>query len=416
MLGTLSRTPLRGGLLLSAVFLFSCTASQSAAPLPEKPKREIPPEEPVATPKAAPPAPLTWADATFSPRPASPSDPDLDELLSDCGTGDLALHEAAQWIADTHARRGTIPDPEELRFHLHRRGAPYVMPRLWSAKAHGLPFAKLKSHVKNWASRRSALGQFRCGAASADFDEGQVISIIQVDVQAEMQPLPTLIASSGFVDFEARIDKSSTAATVVLLPPDGPPHSITPDINHSLVSARLSLASEGTYLVQLMATQQGGPRPVAEALITVGESRPNRPAEQEVPGEDAFDATLPPADALFAMMNSARAHEGLPELERSRDLDRLAHSHSQAMEKNGRVSHDTGRLDPAQRIAAAGVEASAAGENVAFAQSVLRLHRVLWASPSHRENLLLRRWEAAGVGLAQSADDSYYATQLFIDR
>jgi uncharacterized protein YkwD len=103
-------------------------------------------------------------------------------------------------------------------------------------------------------------------------------------------------------------------------------------------------------------------------------------------------------------------------LKRNRTLDEVALGHNRAMLKTGRISHDTGQGDPAYRVGLAGLSPKATGENVAMAGSVVRLHRVLWASPAHRENLLLRRWDQAGVAVTARDDGALYTTQLFIDQ
>jgi uncharacterized protein YkwD len=182
-----------------------------------------------------------------------------------------------------------------------------------------------------------------------------------------------------------------------------------------IAKARFSIETEGTWLVQLMATQEGGPRPVAQLFITADRPPPSSLDASAVPGEKAFDPALPPDDALFALLNEAREDGGLPRVKRNRKLDRLAEEHCRRMVEQGRISHDTGAGHPAHRIELAGLHPKASGENVALAGTVVRLHRVLWASPAHRENLLLRRWDEAGVAIVDDGAGSLYATQLFTD-
>ncbi len=413
--------PLAGkasAMILLAGLGFAC--SHSPAPPAREAPSDNPPHEPTneTTPsEPSPPPPLPWEEKTFSPRPASPEKPELEELVRVCGAGDQSLHEVAKWVAERQIEEGQTPGLDHVRFHLHRRGAPYVMPRLWSAQVVGVSFARLREDVQEWAQTHTPFGSFRCGAASAQAPDGsQIVSVIQVDVLAEMMPLPTRTQAGSFLDLETKLLAGSTAANVVLLPPKGRPFSVTPDLDGQLVHARLSLPTEGMWLVQVMATQQGGPRPVAEALVSAGTERPSRLAEQPVPGEKAFDPRLSREDALFALMNQARQEEGLPKLTRNEKLDAVAQKHSDAMLERGRVSHNTGSGNPARRTEQAGFKVAAVGENVALAASVPRLHRVLWASPSHRENLLLRRWEEVGVAISEREDGTLFATQLFIDR
>lgn len=155
---------------------------------------------------------------------------------------------------------------------------------------------------------------------------------------------------------------------------------------------------------------------MAQAIVSVGEPPPAAFAQAEVPGESAFNEQAAPDDALFALLNAARREHDLHPLRRNQTLDRVAAEHCRAMNARGQVSHDTGAGDPARRVEEAGLRPQATGENVALAASVPRLHRVLWASPSHRENTLLRRWDEAGVAVVQKDDGSLLATEVFIDR
>ena len=77
------------------------------------------------------------------------------------------------------------------------------------------------------------------------------------------------------------------------------------------------------------------------------------------------------------------------------------------------VGHDVGGGDPRVRLEAAGISATVAGENVASAGSLENAHRALWASPSHRGNLLLERFTRVGVAVAQAADGTLWVTEMF---
>lgn len=357
-----------------------------------------------------------WVDQTFSPRPGSPPAPELEELVATCGQGDVALHEVAQLIADVEAETGETPSMDEVGFHLRRTGSPYVMPRLWSATMSGVDHEELLGHIGEWAKINPSVGDLRCGVGLHRAGNGsQTVTAIQVDAVADLRPVPTKVDTADWIELEAKFLRPTTAATVVLLPPEGPPRQVATDLRGQSAHARFSLSMPGTWLVQVMGTQHGGPRPVASALITAGEKPPGHHASKPVPGEGAFDSSLTPADALFELVNAARKEEGLPTLRRSRKLDRIALAHSEAMVEQGRISHDTGLGDPSYRVGASGLQYKATGENVAMAQTVPRLHRVLWASPSHRENLLLRRWDEVGVAIAERPDGSLFATQLFLD-
>jgi uncharacterized protein YkwD len=115
------------------------------------------------------------------------------------------------------------------------------------------------------------------------------------------------------------------------------------------------------------------------------------------------------------MVRAARARENLPPLARDSRLDRIAQAHAEAMQTARRVAHDVGDGDPGSRVQNAGLDVKVAGENVARALTLSRVHRALWASPSHRGNLLDPRFEAVGVGIVRDADGTVWAAEVFAD-
>jgi uncharacterized protein YkwD len=370
-----------------------------------------------ASEAATPSGPLLpWEKETFSPRPGSSPDPLLEGAELACGEGDVSLHEAAEWLA-THFSEHQGPSSIDFaNFQLRRRGSPYVMPRLWAAQMTKLDAAAIESAVKEWAQQRPALGQYRCGVAAAQLEGGDYgVIVLQADVLVDLLPVPTKVETGTWLKLEARLLSSASEASVLLLPPDGLPRHLRTQLEGSTLKARFPIETAGTWLIQLMATVSGGPRPVAQMLVTAGIDPPQAPDERKVPGEGGIDNKASADDALFAAINEARADQGLPELKRNRRLDAVARAHSETMMSLGRISHDTGQGNPAFRVEEAGIHPKATGENVALAGSVVRLHRALWASPSHRENMLLRRWNEVGVAVLVGEDDLLYATQLYID-
>ena len=119
--------------------------------------------------------------------------------------------------------------------------------------------------------------------------------------------------------------------------------------------------------------------------------------------------------ALEWMVREARARERRPPLHRDARLDRIAQTHAEAMQSARRVAHDVGDGDPGARVQAAGLDVRIAGENVARALTLNRAHRALWASPSHRSNLLDPRFEAVGIGIVRDPDGTVWAAEVFAD-
>jgi uncharacterized protein YkwD len=113
------------------------------------------------------------------------------------------------------------------------------------------------------------------------------------------------------------------------------------------------------------------------------------------------------------MIAVARDSEGLAPLKPNRALDRLARAHAGRMMRASELAHDAGDGDVRRRLEDAGIDAASVGENIAHAATVPLAHRALWASPSHRDNLLGPRFARLGVGVARDPDGTVWVTELF---
>lgn len=124
----------------------------------------------------------------------------------------------------------------------------------------------------------------------------------------------------------------------------------------------------------------------------------------------------------FALLNAKRLEMGLSALNWSDDVAKIARVHSQNMASYKFFSH-TG-LDGymvSDRADKLGIRKwSAIGENIAYNrgyQNPVEFAVERWMlSNSHRENLLSNRWKESGVGVAITADGTYYFTQVFLVR
>lgn len=232
---------------------------------------------------------------------------------------------------------------------------------------------------------------------------------------ADMQPLPTVVTSGTWLDVSADLLVPATEAKVLVLGPTGRPFAVPTSHNEGRVRARLRVDRAGVWLVQVMATVAGGPRPVAEALVHSDVEPATEYAGLPAPGEQAGREASDPGRALFSMINAARVSEGAKALRWDPGLSRVAEEHARAMRAARRLAHELSDGNPAERVAKAGIVARATGENVAHAADVARAHRALWASPAHRENLLLGRFSAVGVGLAEDDDGSVWVCEIFAE-
>ncbi|HSN98652.1 MAG TPA: CAP domain-containing protein [Candidatus Nanopelagicales bacterium] len=376
-----------------------------------------PPPKPLPSASAPAPArlpPLAWSPMTRSPQPLAAVPASDVALLSLCGAPDAALSSVARRNLDRQRLGLDILPSDELLFTLRSTGEPHPWPRAWPISGGKLAEAELHKRFGAWASGWRTLGIRRCGVARGLLPDGaEVVSVIGVDALADLSPLPTTARVGQWLTLEGAMLVPATAVKVVLLGPRGAPKSVPASLHQGRVRASFAVDQPGAWLVQVLATVSTGPRPVLEAMVHAGTAAPAQFARAAAPGEEAGKGAKDDADALMRMMNAARAAEGQPALARDAALDALALEHAEAMQKARLVGHDVGAGDPSARLQAAGYQARVAGENVATSDRVEHAHRAIWASPSHRGNLLMGEYKRAGVAVVRDANGRVWVTELF---
>ncbi|MCC6215055.1 MAG: CAP domain-containing protein [Polyangiaceae bacterium] len=373
-------------------------------------------DPPVAPSASAAPVASGWAPATRAPREA-PADPATRALSEVCGAADASLATAAAWVAAELAAGRETPEIAAVTYALRALGAPYVWPRLWTLSGGEVEAADLRARLERWRASFDDGGERRCGVARVASDDGHdIVVAIGVDSLASLEPLPTSAAPGAKLAVTARLPPGYSRPKLVVLGPAGRPRSVETRFERDgTARATFSPDRAGSWLVQMLASGPTGPRPVLEAWLHAGVTPPLGWQESAVPGEDDARSARDATSALTAMINGARAAERLAPLRRDSALDRVAQAHADAMRGARRVGHDVGDGDPARRVAATGLALLATGENVAHARSIVRAHRALWSSPSHRDNLLVPRFEALGVGIAVGDEGTLWVCETFAD-
>ncbi len=356
-----------------------------------------------------------WATEVRSPRPAAPTiEPDLARR---CGATDAALAAVAQRLADEHARGTVDLETARVAFELRAAGSPYPWPRVFALTGYALDARAAAEPLERWLAGFDDGGERRCGLGRATDARGATHRVAVVaDVLADLAPLPVRARTGAWLRLEAELLVPTAGAKVVLLGPRGRPRPVPTSLVDGRARAAFALAEPGPWLVQLLADTGGGPRPVSEALVHADVPPPDEYVAADVPGETAARGAATPALALAAMIDAARASEGLGRLAIDPELSALAAAHAAAMRAARRLAHALGGGDLTARLAAADVTPRVAGENVAHAADVTRGHRVIWQSPSHRDTLLDPRFDTVGVGLARDPDGSLWLCEIFAQR
>ncbi len=124
----------------------------------------------------------------------------------------------------------------------------------------------------------------------------------------------------------------------------------------------------------------------------------------------------------FSLINQKRTEIGLPALEWSDEVAKIARIHSENMVKFNFFSHRgiDGKTVDGRADSLGVTKWTLLGENIAYNrgyENPIETAVEKWMlSPTHRENLLNNRWKESAIGIAITDDGTYYFTQVFIKR
>jgi hypothetical protein len=114
------------------------------------------------------------------------------------------------------------------------------------------------------------------------------------------------------------------------------------------------------------------------------------------------------AKEIFALLNQARAHQGLAPLAWDSRLAAAARRHAELMAEGGEVAHVLpGEQDVQHRLAATGMHFDRSGENVALNVTPEAVHQAFTRSREHRENILDPRYNAVGIAAVRWSEGLY---------
>ena len=128
-------------------------------------------------------------------------------------------------------------------------------------------------------------------------------------------------------------------------------------------------------------------------------------------------STDPSAEAtMLAYVNEQRTQRGLAPLRLDPSLTAVARAQSADMFRQSYFSHDAPNgATPFDRMHAAGIRYTMAGENIAYAPTVSIADTGLMNSPEHRANILRPEFTRIGVGVVSGGLFQEMFTQDFAD-
>ena len=116
-----------------------------------------------------------------------------------------------------------------------------------------------------------------------------------------------------------------------------------------------------------------------------------------------------------SLLNVDRRANGLPDLKVDSRLTTLAQNYAQDMVNRNYFSHTNPEgQSPFDRMKAAGISYSYAGENIAMNQTVQAAETALMSDSGHRANILSSNYTTVGIGVAYDKNGNLYIVQDFI--
>jgi uncharacterized protein YkwD len=372
---------------------------------------------------AAPPDPPAWVEVTSSPvsLTGTPDDALERALLARCGAGEAGLSAPARDVVSRKLRGLPMPEAGSIAFVQRAAGEPHPWARAWAASGKSLSAEATLRALDTWLSDDPTPALRRCGVASGAAYGTHAIAVVAVDAFADLAPLPTRGRTGQWLTIEAKLRVHADGGTVTILGPGGSTRRVPAWFDGTTLRTRFVLDRPGAFAVQVVASTSEGPRPVIEASVFADVEPPAHPAgdgeapdDRRAPAAGSDDAAL--ATTLASALASARSTAGEPELVRDTRLDAVARAHAERMAARRELAHDAGDGDPDERLRAAGLTARASGENVAHAATVALAHSALWASPSHRANMLRRDFDRVGLAVVRDDRGEVWAVETFASR
>ncbi len=202
-----------------------------------------------------------------------------------------------------------------------------------------------------------------------------------------------------------------------------------PSTSQSLVKSPSS--SGGNSAAATSAGNPPAPSSSATTSATTSTTPPPPPSSSSTSPSSSSPGQVSPEDQVLALINQARADQGLPPLTRTAGLDKSAAGHTSVMASTCGLSHQCpGEPGLGARETAAGVLWTSAGENIgdggpvadsndAIASMALGLTKSMLAErppgDGHRRNILSSGFHHIGISVYRDSNGTVWMTQDFSD-
>lgn len=240
--------------------------------------------------------------------------------------------------------------------------------------------------------------------------------VFLADRHAVFEPLPREYAPGQTVEVGGILLGDLEHPDVLLLEPGGDVQSLqVVEWEGGRFEAKAKASDVvGEHWIEVLATGAMGPQVVALFPIYVGQQAPDAVKLEPVPDESEIRTAEAAERLMFRLVNEDRRRFGLPALQWSDAIARIARGHSADMRDNGffaHVSPTRGALR--DRFEAARFAAYSMGENISRNDLVFDAEAGLMQSLGHRANILNPKFTHLGIGVAIGTDAYGHRTLFF---
>lgn len=151
-------------------------------------------------------------------------------------------------------------------------------------------------------------------------------------------------------------------------------------------------------------------------FLTVQPQSRERIVLEVVPPKTELTVDIASEQRMFELVNVERTQAGVPALMIEPKIIPIARAHSRDMFERKYFSHVSPEgKDAGDRLNAAGIPYTVAGENLAYAPDVETAHHGLMNSEGHRKNILDPKFRHIGIGIIDGGVYGKMFTQDFTD-
>lgn len=391
----LTRTGTVRGLVLGAVLLASCSATQQVID-----------------------GRTTWAtdyatEAPSGPAALGPGSAEIESLLRQAFQDraqlvvhpDARLARIADWLAERNAA-GDAPQVPRRIAMTTRVGVPFPTPAVIELRyTAGIESSRLREAIVRQVTELSHTAQLaRYGVAVRSTPEMQFAVAVLTAADVDFEPVPRHLETGDTLTLHGSLTERFQHPRVAVTLPNGKTQNL--DGQGSRFDFAVRLPEPGSYAIEIIGDGALGPSVLANFPVYVDTPEPALPREQateQVTSPAAVEAEL------LALINADRKKAGVGPLLPWPTLATVARAHSQDMVDHKFIAHVSPTLGTTEdRLKRAGIAWQAFGENIGMASTTREIHEGLMASPGHREAIVNPAYTHVGIGAALQLQDKSY--------